>query len=188
MAAGHRQPLHGSNPCFSWCISIILLPVASSLLPIYLILESSTLAISHAPLWRRLLLLLVPSRWTLLRWIHGHSSASTSATTHGLDVGPVLERLRKVADVAGYVFVAMHGQRDDGNEAEGKPRVALDDVPAVVAAVVASAHDALVALDFLAEGVFTAREHNTHICCLLLLLPLVGSVRLHTVCLLATLL
>jgi len=116
-------------------------------------------------MWRRLLL--PPfSRWTLLWRIHGHSSASASAsaTAHGLDVGPVLERLRKVADVAGYVFIAVHGQRDDGNEAEGEPRMALDDAPAVVAAVVASAHDALVALDFLAEGVFTAREHNTHIC------------------------
>jgi hypothetical protein len=40
--------------------------------------------------------------------------------------------------------------------------VRLDDVPGPVAAVVALASDALVAFDFLAEGVLAAREDKTH--------------------------
>lgn len=40
--------------------------------------------------------------------------------------------------------------------------MALDDVAAVVAAVVAPADDALVALDLLAEGVLAAREDEAH--------------------------
>lgn len=50
------------------------------------------------------------------------------------------------------------------NEAKGKPRVRLDDLAAVVAAVVALADDALVALDFLAEGVLATGEDETHCC------------------------
>ncbi|KAK5630472.1 hypothetical protein RRF57_006187 [Xylaria bambusicola] len=45
------------------------------------------------------------------------------------------------------------------DEAESKPRVALDDMGGVVTTVVALAGEALVSLDLLAEGVFTAGEY-----------------------------
>lgn len=48
------------------------------------------------------------------------------------------------------------------NEAQGKPRMAFDDLAAVVSAVVALADDALVALNLFAEGVFAAGKYNTH--------------------------
>lgn len=48
------------------------------------------------------------------------------------------------------------------DKAESEPRIALDDVAGVVAAVVAATHDALVALDFLAEGVLAAGEDEAH--------------------------
>lgn len=105
---------------------------------------------------------------------------------HSLDVRSVLYRLRKVADTADDVVVAVDGERDDGlvfqltsissgclgkkrnkgimtyYEAEGEPRVALDDMAGIVSAVVALAYDAFVALDLLAECVFTAGEDETH--------------------------
>jgi len=128
-----------------------------------------------------------------LQW---HAAAAASTAPHCLDIWPVLQWLRKVADVAGDVLVAVHGEwyyrlfaarvqsahifiRHElcgflggtgieeayaaYNEAEGEPRVALDDVPAVVAAVVAPADDALVSLDFLPEGVLAAGEDETHL-------------------------
>lgn len=48
------------------------------------------------------------------------------------------------------------------NEAEGEPRVALDDLTGIVATVVALADHALIALNLLAEGVLAARENKTH--------------------------
>ncbi len=48
------------------------------------------------------------------------------------------------------------------DEAKCEPRMALDDMAADVAAVVAPAYDALVALDLLAERVLAAREDDTH--------------------------
>ncbi len=51
------------------------------------------------------------------------------------------------------------------HKAKGKPRVRLDDVAAVVAAVVATADDTLIALDLLAERVLAAREDDTHGAC-----------------------
>ena len=61
----------------------------------------------------------------------------------------------------------MEGRREREREethdkAESEPRIALDDVAGVVAAVVAATHDALVALDFLAEGVLAAGEDEAH--------------------------
>ena len=58
------------------------------------------------------------------------------------------------------------GERERGggthDKAESEPRIALDDVAGVVAAVVAATHDALVALDLLAEGVLAAGEDEAH--------------------------
>lgn len=48
------------------------------------------------------------------------------------------------------------------NEAKGEPRMRLGDRGRVVAAVVAAADEAVVALDFLAEGVLAAREDDAH--------------------------
>ena len=88
--------------------------------------------------------------------------AASSAAAHGLDVLAVLERLRKVADVAGDVDVAFHREWYDGDEAKGEPGIRLDHLRSVVAAVVAAAHDAFIALDFLPEGVLATREYETH--------------------------
>lgn len=44
------------------------------------------------------------------------------------------------------------------DEAERKPRVALDDMGGIVATVMALAGDALVALDLFAEGMLAASE------------------------------
>lgn len=38
----------------------------------------------------------------------------------------VLERLGEVADAANYILIPVHGEREDGNEAECEPRIALD--------------------------------------------------------------
>jgi hypothetical protein len=38
----------------------------------------------------------------------------------------VLERLGEIADGAYYIFVAVNGEREDGNEAECEPGIALD--------------------------------------------------------------
>ena len=43
-----------------------------------------------------------------------------------LHILSVLQRLRKVADRADDVFVAFHAEWEDGDEAEGEPRVSLD--------------------------------------------------------------
>lgn len=48
------------------------------------------------------------------------------------------------------------------NEAEGEPRVALDDLAVVVAAVVTLAYHAFVAFHLLPEGVLAAGEDQTH--------------------------
>lgn len=48
------------------------------------------------------------------------------------------------------------------NEAEGEPRVALDDMAAVVSAVMALTDDPLVAFDLLPEGVLSTGEYQTH--------------------------
>lgn len=74
----------------------------------------------------------------------------------------MLEGLRKVADAAADVFVAVDGEGDDGDEAECKPGVGLDDGARVVAAVVAATHDTLVSLHLLAERVLAARKYETH--------------------------
>ena len=76
------------------------------------------LAVSHrrltlgwclAPTWRWTSLLLLRGRLILHRDI-----ASSFAASHGLDIGSVLYGLRKVADVADDVLVAVDGKRDDG--------------------------------------------------------------------------
>lgn len=86
----------------------------------------------------------------------------TSAVGHGLYVWSVLERLVEVADAACDVGVARDGQRDDRNPAESEPRIALGDVGGHVAAVVALAHHALIAWDFLSEGVLSAHKEEEH--------------------------
>src|ERR1700761_9001304 len=48
------------------------------------------------------------------------------------------------------------------DKAEGEPGMRLDDMARVVAAVVAPADDALVPLDFLAEGVLAKGENEAH--------------------------
>lgn len=48
------------------------------------------------------------------------------------------------------------------NKAKGEPRMTLDDMAAVVATIMALTDDAVIALDLLAEGVFTTREYDTH--------------------------
>lgn len=64
--------------------------------------------------------------------------------------------------MADDVVVTMDREWDDGNEAKGKPRIALYDMSSPVAAVVTLAGDAFVALDFLSEGVLAAGEYQTH--------------------------
>lgn len=85
------------------------------------------LAIPHAVIapWRLV-------RWWLFvaLWMHGNASSlslwpsrsswpswtsrsASSTVAHGLDVLAMLEGLRKVADVADDVFVAVDGERDD---------------------------------------------------------------------------
>lgn len=81
-----------------------------------------------------------------------------ASAPHVQDIGPVLERLGEIAYVADYVVVAFEGERKDGDEAERKPRVALDDMGGIVATVMALAGDALVALDLFAEGMLAASE------------------------------
>lgn len=56
----------------------------------------------------------------------------------------------------------MYGKRYGGNEAEGEPRMALDDMASVIAAVVALADDAFVAFDLFPEGVLATSENETH--------------------------
>ncbi len=56
----------------------------------------------------------------------------------------------------------IHAGGNTHDEAEGKPRVALDDMAADIAAVVAPADNALVALHVFAERVLAAREDDTH--------------------------
>lgn len=48
------------------------------------------------------------------------------------------------------------------DEAEGEPRVALDDMTGVIAAIVALADHTFVAFDLFAEGVLAASENKTH--------------------------
>lgn len=48
------------------------------------------------------------------------------------------------------------------NPAEGEPRITLGDVSGHVAAVVALAHHALIALDFLSEGVLSTHKEEEH--------------------------
>lgn len=103
------------------------------------------------------MLLLLRGRLILHRDI-----ASPFAASHGLDIGSVLYGLREVADVADDVLVAVDGKRDDGHKAEGEPGVALDDMSGPVTTVVALTCDTLITFDFLAEGVFTACEYQTH--------------------------
>ena len=43
-----------------------------------------------------------------------HRYAGLASALHLQHVGPVLERLRKVADVARYILVAVNGEREDG--------------------------------------------------------------------------
>jgi len=74
----------------------------------------------------------------------------------------VVERLLEVADSACDVLVAVDGQWDEGNEAEGEPRMTLDDIARVVSAVVAPAHNPLIPLDFLAKRVFATGEDDAH--------------------------
>lgn len=56
------------------------------------------------------------------------------------------------------------GGEQTHNEAKGKERVALDDPCGHVPAVVALAHDTLVARDLLAEGMLSADEEEEHGC------------------------
>lgn len=49
------------------------------------------------------------------------------------------------------------------NPAEGKPRIALDDIGSHVTAVVALADHSLISGNLLAEGVFTAHKEEEHI-------------------------
>lgn len=58
----------------------------------------------------------------------------------------ILEGLREVADGANNIFIGVDAERENGHKAECEPRVALDDSPRPVSAVVALAQDALVAL------------------------------------------
>ncbi len=67
--------------------------------------------------------LLHDRRWRWLRrwrrgrrvWLQRHAwTAAAAAPAHGLDVLAVLERLRKVANVAVDVLVAVEGKRQDG--------------------------------------------------------------------------
>ena len=48
------------------------------------------------------------------------------------------------------------------NPAESKPRITLGDVGGHVAAVVALAYHALIAFDFLSEGVLSAHKEEEH--------------------------
>jgi hypothetical protein len=48
------------------------------------------------------------------------------------------------------------------NPAESEPRIAFGDVGGHVAAVVALAHHALIAFDFLSEGVLSAHKEEEH--------------------------
>jgi len=89
---------------------------------------------------------------------------------HSLYILTVFEGLLEVADVTGNVHETLDGKGYYGDEAKGKPRMRLDDVPAIVATVVAPTHDALVAFNLLAERVLAAREDETHGCGFLLAL------------------
>lgn len=94
--------------------------------------------------------------------LHGNALLTSAASFHLLYILSVLERLRKVANVAADLFVTVDRQGNNGNKAKGKPRVRLDDLATVVAAVVTLAGDTLVALDFLAKGMFATGEDKTH--------------------------
>lgn len=48
------------------------------------------------------------------------------------------------------------------HEAEGEPRVRLDDASTVVSAIETTADDATVSLNFLAKCVLAARKNDTH--------------------------
>lgn len=60
----------------------------------------------------------------------------------------------------------MRGAGEEGGrpyyEAEGEPRVTLDNMTGIVAAVVALADYALITFDLFTEGVLAARENKTH--------------------------
>lgn len=74
----------------------------------------------------------------------------------------MFEWLLEVANAARDVFVPLDRERNDGNEAESEPRMALDDTARIVAAVVAPAHKSFVSFNFLAEGMLAARENQAH--------------------------
>lgn len=48
------------------------------------------------------------------------------------------------------------------NKAEGKPRMTLDDMAAIITTVVALTDDAVIPLNLFAEGVFATGEYDTH--------------------------
>ena len=130
----------------------------------------------------------------------------SGAVGHGLDVGPLLEGLVEVADVADDVLVPRYGEGDNGlslsvsaypleeggrgmteraqnqtyDEAKGEEGPALEDAAGHVAAVVALAGQALVAGEFLFEGLFAAGEEEEHdggcCCCCCFFLPVCLSV------------
>ena len=82
---------------------------------------------------------------------------------HEMSVYPFIESgMTGFMESASIVQVKIPRRTHD--EAKGKPRVLLNDVPGVVAAIIAPAHDALVALDLLAKCVLAAREDQTHCC------------------------
>lgn len=97
----------------------------------------------------------------------------------------MFEGLLEVADVARDICVTLHREGDDGNEAKGKPRVALDDMARVVSAVVAPAYNSLVPFHLLLECVLAARKYETHGACLITsrraLAQLTGSTSMYSI-------
>lgn len=118
-------------------------------------------------------------------------SGSAATAMDGQHVGPMLDGLVEVADVARDVLVALDGEGDhrlrggvlafvrwseSGEQrraaergrgtthdpAEGEPGMRLDDMAAEVAAVAALEDHALVAGQLLAEGVLSAHEEEEH--------------------------
>lgn len=72
-----------------------------------------------------------PSRSLIL---HRHAAATLRHLPRLLNhIGSVRERLPEIADRADDVFVAVHAEGDDGDEAEGEPGVVLYDARGVVA-------------------------------------------------------